>query len=143
MAGTPDALPHGVSKDNSVLVVDDDRAMALMLVDLLQESGQPATAAFSVEEALEFLERDRFVLIVSDVQMHPLGGFDLLEILQQRALEIPVILMSAFPGPGVEGRALAKGARAFLTKPFETTQLLELVASLSPATAGPLPEETR
>ncbi len=68
--------------------------------------------------------------------MHPLGGMELLEILREGAVETPVILMSAFPGPEVEGRALAHGARAFLAKPFEPTQLLELVASLAPATAG-------
>ena len=131
--GTRDAGSPGVSKNCSVLVVDDDRAMAHMLVDVLSESGQPATAAHSVEEALGRFESDRFDVVLTDLQMHPLGGMELLEILRERAVETPVILMSAFPDPEVVDRALAQGARAFLTKPFEVAQLLELVVSLLPA----------
>ncbi len=137
MPGTPDAFFPGVTNEPAVLVVDDDRAMALMLVDLLRESGQLATAVHSVEEALGCIEKGRFGLIVSDLQMHPLSGVDLLDILEERAVETPVILMSAFPGPEVEGRALAKGARAFLSKPFDTTRLLDLVASLAPPIGAP------
>ncbi len=135
----PDARTSGVSDDNAVLVVEDDRAMALMLVDLLQESGYPATAAHGVAEALERLERDRFVVIVSDLQMAPLSGMELLGLLEERAVTTPVILMSAFPGPDVETQALARGARAFLAKPFETAQLLELVANLAPAPSNTPP----
>ena len=132
-----------MTNESSVLVVDDERAMALMLVELLEESGQSATAAHGVEEALRCLDGDQFVLIVSDLQMHPLGGMELLEGLRERGLETPVILMSAFPDPEVKARALANGARAFLTKPFDPRQLLKLVASLSKAAPGPLREVAR
>ncbi len=128
--GTPDASNRGVSDEPAVLVVDDDEAMALMLVDLLQESGHLATPAHSVREALGRLQAARFMLIVSDLQMHPQGGFELLEILRERRIETPVILMSAFATPEVEARARENGAHAFLTKPFDPADLLELVAGV-------------
>lgn len=119
-----------MSDEHAVLVVDDDEAMALMLVDLLEEYGHLATPAHSVGEALERLETARFLVIVSDLQMHPQGGLDLLEILREQRIETPVILMSAFAAPGVEARAREKGAHAFLTKPFDPADLLELVAGV-------------
>ena len=124
-----------MDSQHRVLVVDDDEAMATMLVDLLQTSGHSCAAAGSALEAADRPEDGGFTLIVSDVQMQPYDGLDLLEMLIARQISTPVILMSAFAGPDVERRALANGARAFLVKPFDPASLVDLVDSIEPGQA--------
>ncbi len=121
-----------MARGHRVLVVDDDDAMGAMLVDVLRHSGFEAAAVHGVDEAMAELEQPGFTLVVSDVQMHPRDGLDLLETVRQRAHPMPVILMSAFADHAVERRALAQGAWAFLSKPFDPGDLIELVGSIDP-----------
>ncbi len=113
-----------------VLVVDDEKAMCIMLVELLGEAGYEARPAYGVDEALARLDAEPFTLIVSDVQMRPRSGLDLLDEVRERRLPVPVVLMSAFPSPDVERRALEQGARGFLTKPFDPGDFVEFVRSV-------------
>lgn len=116
-----------MGEPHRILVVDDDRAMRKMLVEHLHASGFLAEDAAGVDAALLRLRRDPFSAVVSDVQMPARSGFDLLEELQQRIPEVPVILMSSFGTTETARQGLEKGAHAFLAKPFDPEELLELL----------------
>jgi DNA-binding NtrC family response regulator len=100
------------------LVVDDDLAMCELLLDLLVGWGYDCETAASVEGALRCLRGHRFEVVVSDVRLGGPDGFELLARIRARWPECRVILMSAFPAPDTEKRALESGAAGFLAKPF-------------------------
>jgi DNA-binding NtrC family response regulator len=116
----------------SVLVVDDDATMCQMLVEDLRERGFDAKFALGVEQALRLLSSERFGAVVSDVQMAPRSGFELLTALRRRQAAPPVILMTSFSAPGVAREAREAGAFGFLKKPFLPSQLSEIVDSAIP-----------
>ena len=107
-----------------VLIVDDDPANREMLADGLADAGIEVAVASGVEEALGLLGVRRFSIVVTDVYMFPLTGFDLLDRLAGR---LPVVLMSAFASDEVRAQGAARGAKAVLTKPFRPDELLGLL----------------
>ena len=118
--------------NRSVLVVDDDAMMCRMLVEDLRERGFDAEFALDVEQALHLLASERFGAVVSDIQMAPQSGLELLTALRQRQAAPPVILMTSFSTPDVVREAREAGAFGFLKKPFLPSQLSEIVDSAIP-----------
>jgi CheY-like chemotaxis protein len=120
-----------------VLVADDDAAMRAMVSTTLGHQGYEVYEAESGEELLWATESmvlsawpwDGFDLLITDLRMPGLSGFDVLRRLRAARYEGPVVLMTAFPDPGVEAEARRLHA-ALLPKPFSLTSLDDLVLSL-------------
>ena len=110
-----------------VLVVDDEPAMAQMLLEGLREAGWEGRPAEDAAAALRLLPRHRFDAVVSDIRAGGGGGFLLLESLQRRGDRVPVILMSSFGNRDTARRAREAGAFAYLDKPFTLESLLALL----------------
>ena len=119
-----------MGEPSRILVVDDDAAMRMMLVEHLEAGGFRAEAASGVDAALLRLAEASFHGVVSDLQMPVRGGFDLLEELQNRIPGVPVILMSSFGWAETARQGIEKGARAFLAKPFDPAELIDLLREL-------------
>jgi two-component system alkaline phosphatase synthesis response regulator PhoP len=114
----------------SILVVDDDRAIAAVLADLLNEEGLTASYVCSGLEALERLSSEPVDLVISDVSMPGIGGIELVQRLRDRGDQTPVVLMSGY----VTGITL-EGVR-FVPKPFDFHDLLGIVEqTVAPQTA--------
>lgn len=111
-----------------ILVVEDDRAMAEMLVEQLEAEGFSVIYATCVSEAIALLTDQDFAVVLSDIQL-PAGkdGFELLRSLREAKTETPVILMTAYATPERARQAVAAGAFEFLEKPFTMERLLEAV----------------
>jgi DNA-binding NtrC family response regulator len=127
-----------------VLVVDDERSVADSLAMILRASGYEATAAYSGEEAVELCQGMDPHIVVSDVVMGPMSGFDLAIWLAEHRPACRIILMSAhsFHDPLV-----AKSRRGFdfLPKPIHPDKFLAKLAAPGveiDASTGPL-EETK
>ncbi len=101
-----------------IAIVEDDQFVRTATASLIRSIGL-GTESFASAEA--FLQEDisRFACVISDVQMPGLSGLDLLRIAGERCAGLPVILMTAFPDPRIERRAMAGGARYFLEKPCD------------------------
>ena len=118
-----------VIKSRRVLVVDDDStARALCSINLLLEGLEVLEA----EDGRRGLVRARLEspdLVVTDVAMPGLNGFELAEALRRDTAQIPLIFISGERNPDNKARALSLGALAYVTKPFDPPALAKLVAS--------------
>jgi DNA-binding response OmpR family regulator len=127
--GRPSVDPRAAS---SVLVVEDDYMIGELLVEHLAGEGFESCVASSIEDALVQIERERPALIVLDLMLPGRSGWD---FLRERGpvpalSSIPVLVISAAP----EARlleAMALGADAFLSKPFDLDVLSAMVGSLA------------
>jgi len=112
-----------------VLIVDDEANIVISLEFLMQQAGYEVAIARNGEEALEQIENFRPDLILLDVMLPGVNGFDILQRVRQHASlhELPVIMLTA-KGREVEvTKGLALGANAYITKPFSTRNLLDEV----------------
>jgi len=114
--------------ESAVLIVEDDAALREALSNTLVGSGRyPVLSAGSGPEALSILERERVGLVVSDVQMEPMDGHELLSEMRRRHPALPAVLMTAYGTIEHAVTSIRKGASDYLVKPFEAGELLELV----------------
>ena len=131
-----------------ILVVDDDRDICAALKALLEEEGYQVSVAYNGIHLLRSLKVERVDLILLDVMMSWIDGFELCRALQKNHdySLIPVIFVSGRTRPEDIQRGLACGARDYVTKPIDTKRLLalirDLVGSGSRSEAHPPPEST-
>ncbi len=108
-----------------VLVIDDDPMVGKTLVDLLGLHGYPATRAESGEKGLEALARERFDLVLLDLRLPGMSGFETCERMRDAyGPSLPVIMMTAFGDPVAVRRGYEAGADDFLHKPVDTPALI-------------------
>ncbi|TRW90824.1 sigma-54-dependent transcriptional regulator [Candidatus Methylobacter oryzae] len=115
-------------KQYDVLVVEDDLSLCEALCDTLEISGYRVVSARNGTEALIKLEQGQFKLVVSDVQMPVMDGFQLLKNIQHKYAETPVLLMTAFGTIPKAVEAMQAGAADYLIKPFDAQALVNKVA---------------
>ncbi|HYS52245.1 MAG TPA: response regulator [Thermoanaerobaculia bacterium] len=113
-----------------VLVVDDDPSIRRMIIAALRRDGYAFSEAANGKEALDIMRGERPSVVVLDLMMPVVSGWD---VLRERAgeaalLSIPVIIVSANRGPELAS-TMDKGICAFLPKPFDITVLSALVKS--------------
>jgi len=110
----------------TILIVDDDDAIRGMLYDLLSEKYECNTASMA-EEALQYLQVERYDAILTDIAMPGLTGVELLKRIQKTDSKTPVILISG-KGSEQDPKALIElGAFAYVTKPFNLDEIEEVV----------------
>ncbi len=111
----------------AVLVVEDDASLREALQDALLEAGCHVLTAEDGSKAMLVMERQAVGLVVSDVQMSPMDGWELLSQLRNKHADIPVVLMTAYGSIEQAVQAMRGGAVDYLAKPFEVDALLEMV----------------
>ena len=107
-----------------ISIVDDDPMVRESTVDLINSLGYSATAFESAEEFLDSGQVKNMTCLITDLQLPGLNGIELQEQLKADGHRAPVIFITAFPEASARARALAAGAVAFLTKPFEEGALI-------------------
>ena len=115
---------------SSVLVVDDSLIIRKVLVKKLEELGYKGLGVASGQEALDLVRREPFACMFLDLNMDGLNGFDVLEVLREEELNIPVIVLTADLQKASRAKAEKLGSKAFLTKPpnaMEIQTTLEFV----------------
>ncbi len=112
----------------TIFIVDDDEAIRDSLSLLLEASGLPRVAAH--ESGRDFLDQAKPVpgdCLVVDVRMPDIDGLELQQILLDRGVDIPVIVMTGHGDIPMAVRALKAGASDFIEKPFADDVMLEAV----------------
>ncbi len=125
--------------DGTVLIVEDDELLQKALVGTLEDEGYRVLAAGDGSEALEILDDSAVDLVVTDVQMAPVDGHELLRRVTHSSPETPVLMMTAYGTIDLAVAAMRGGAVDYLVKPFEAEQLRERVARV--LSESPVPEQ--
>ncbi|WP_444677853.1 response regulator transcription factor [Halomonas sp. E19] len=115
-----------------VLVVDDEPNIVLSLEFLMQQAGFDVVTAEDGEGALTSVEDSPPDLILLDISLPGISGFDVLEQLRQdpRHANLPIIMLTAHGREVEREKGLALGADDYVTKPFSTQALVEKVKRL-------------
>ncbi|MGH9944539.1 MAG: response regulator [Pyrinomonadaceae bacterium] len=115
------------------LVVDDAPDVTEMMAILLQYAGYDVVTVFSAQQALEAVGAEQFDVMISDIGMPGMNGYELAEAVRQMPdyQATPMIAVTGFTIYDDRERALKSGFNAFLTKPINPKDLINLVKSLS------------
>ncbi len=125
--------PGGRTEGPLVLVVDDDAALRELIRVSLTLDGYAVREAASAEEALAAIEDTAPDLVLLDVVMPGVDGWQMLQRMQERHGSIPVIMFSGKVDEESAAEAESRGAQGFIGKPFDPQQLIERAKQLVPA----------
>jgi DNA-binding NtrC family response regulator len=112
----------------NIIVVDDDREMANVLCDILQEAGYSAIGINSGAEALAAVQRECPDVLISDLRMSGMGGHALQQELKRLNPALPIVIITAFGSIQSAVESMKLGAFDYITKPFSNDELLLVVA---------------
>lgn len=124
---------------DTVLIVDDDSAVQTMLYKVIRSNGLNAETASSGEEALELCGHKSYDLILLDVNMSGLDGFEVTDRLRRRGIKTPIIIVSGRQEDYDTLYGLDLGADDYVTKPFNPVVLGAKVKALIRRSKGGLP----
>jgi len=126
------ARPRATTK--RILVVDDSPVVRELLSEILASAGLAVVTAENGIAALAAIEQNMPDLVLSDVEMPRMGGFDLLTEIRHRSQRVPVVMLTTLGSVEDRRRAASLGANAYLVKTeFQGDALLEVVLRLSGA----------
>ena len=115
------------------LIVDDSKVMREMVIACLRaQEGLGFAHAGSGLEALEKLSLQPFDIVVLDLNMPDIGGYEVIEFIrgQDKLANLPILVVTTRGDEGSRSRAMAAGATRFMTKPFAPEALLGEVRAL-------------
>jgi len=113
-----------------VLIVDDDQAVQTMLYKVIRSNGLEAESASSGESALELASKKHYDLILLDVNMNGIDGFEVVHQLRARKIQTPIIIVSGRQEDYDTLYGLDIGADDYVTKPFNPVVLGAKVKAL-------------
>lgn len=109
-------------RTESILVIEDDKNISFMIEAVLEMGGYKSQVCMDGERAYEIIKEQNFSLILLDVMLPGMDGFELMEKIQN--LNIPVIFITAKQEVSDKIRGLKLGADDYITKPFDSMELL-------------------
>jgi two-component system cell cycle response regulator DivK len=117
-----------------ILVIEDHEDNRRIVRDLLSANGYELLEAISGEEGLAFAERERPDLILTDIQLPGLDGYEVTRRIKANPAlrRIPVIAVTSYALSGDEQKAAAAGCDGYVTKPFSPRALLAKIRELLP-----------
>ena len=115
-----------------ILIVEDSPTQAVKLEHLLAEHGHVVSVTKNGGEALEFLKREKPNIIISDIIMPVMDGYELCRTIKADSAlsSIPVILLTSLSDPGEVINGLKCGADSFITKPYKEQFILSRIAQV-------------
>ena len=123
---------------DTVLIVDDDEAVLTMLRKVMRSSGIDSEVARSGKEAIELAGRGRYDLMLLDVNMPGMDGFEVIQALRGRGVKLPIVIVSGRKEDYDALYGLDIGADDYLTKPFNPVTLGAKVKALIRRSRGGL-----
>ena len=102
----------------NILIVDDEKDICMALNILLSKEGYAVKEAYNGEQAIERIKQENFDIIMTDIKMEKMDGFEVLKLAQQISPETSVVMMTAFASVVSAVEAMRAGAVDYITKPF-------------------------
>ena len=119
-----------MERERRILLVDDDPGYLTTLAEALIRAGYRVRGARSGSEALAKLATRSIDLLITDYQMSPIDGLELIREIRRHIPRLPILIMTGDPSPDLEEAGKAAGAIAVLPKPFHLETLLRLIAEV-------------
>ena len=116
-----------MKQEITILVVDDEAMMRQLLEKILGRDGYRVLDAADGEEALAIMGREEINIVISDLQMPGMNGFDLLKVVKKDYPQTGVIIMTAYGDTYTVKDALLLGADEYITKPFKSFEISMVV----------------
>ncbi len=113
-----------------ILIVDDDPDIADIVAFALRKDHHSATTVQSAQQALALLEREKFDLLIVDVMMPRIDGYELIRRVRQKDTTTPIIMLTAKDSESDKVKGLDLGADDYVTKPFSPRELGARVRAL-------------
>lgn len=115
-----------------ILIVDDEPSIIVPVQFLMEQKGYDVMVAFSGEEAMEIIAEKRVDLILLDIMLPVIDGFEVCQRVRENPQwhKIKIILLTALGSDANVEKGLALGADAYITKPFSNIQIVSKVIEL-------------
>ncbi len=115
----------GQNKSHNILAIDDNPMNAEIIKEALMSVNQNVVQAYSGQEALELIEREKFDLILLDIMMPGMSGFDVIKKLKAnpRTAALPVVFVSALDSTDNIVKGFNLGSYEYIVKPFKVAEL--------------------
>lgn len=107
-----------------ILLAEDERSLSRAVIALLEKNNYSADAVYDGQEALEYLEAGNYDALILDLMMPKMDGLTVLRTLREQGNPIPVLILTAKSEVDDKVLGLDSGANDYLTKPFDTRELL-------------------
>lgn len=114
-----------------ILVVDDDRINLDLIKHLLEQEGIKVQCAECGEEAIRKMKERAFLLMITDLNMPGINGFELAREARIIAPNMPIIMSTGEMSPQIEHLAVEAGIAMVLAKPFRANEMLDLVGKVA------------
>jgi PAS domain S-box-containing protein len=125
---------HGLPVKRRVLLADDNQVIVDLVSDFLKSRNFQVSAVYSGSELLERLNEFQPDVLLIDIQMPGMNGFEVIKAIRahasRRVANLPVIAVTALAMSGDRERCLAAGANEYMSKPLELQELLEAIRAL-------------
>lgn len=113
-----------------ILVVDDDKHTRMLLRAILENASYTVSAAENGEEALDVLDREHIDLVVLDVMMPKMNGYEFTKIIRNGNDALPILMVTAKALPADEKQGFLVGTDDYITKPIDEEKLLLRIKAL-------------
>jgi DNA-binding NtrC family response regulator len=120
-------MTNPAGKKNSILVVDDEDALRTVLSGELTNEGYDVKSAADGDEAISEVERSPFDLVLLDIKMPRMNGFEVLKYIKDKHSKTKVVMLTGFADlkNAIESKKL--GADDFVSKPYDLVDLLTTI----------------
>ena len=113
-----------------ILVVDDDHNTRMYFEAVLQNNGYTVTVAKNGEDALDVMDREHIDLVVLDIMMPKMDGYEFTETLRECDNNLPILMVSAKQLPVDKNKGFAVGTDDYMTKPVNQDEFLYRIKAL-------------
>lgn len=114
-----------------ILLAEDEKALSDMLTVILKHNNYSVDAVYDGENALDYLETQLYDAAILDIMMPKLDGISVLTAARKKGIKIPILLLTAKSELDDKVIGLDSGADDYLTKPFETKELLARIRAIT------------
>ena len=114
-----------------ILIVEDEKALSRVLVKIFEKNYYSVDAVYNGQEALDYIATGNYDIVLMDVMMPVMDGITALKKIRADGNQIPVLLLTAKSEADDKVMGLDSGANYYITKPFDTKELLAAVRAIT------------
>ena len=115
---------------SSILIIDDEASLRKTLTTIIHRAGYQVTSAGTAREAIHFLQKGAYDLVFLDLKLQDTDGIQFLPVIRQMYPMMPVVILTAHASLDSAIEAVRQGARDYLLKPFEPSQILDRISCI-------------